>query len=395
MFQVSRLGCKVGQGFSTRPLSSPHRSQRRTMPLLHRQSDSDFWRLSPAYLFVFLLAASAAAVSQGQLQHANYNPVSLLSTCIPSPSLSWSTAPSSPPSLAVEFSSICPWQCDTASPLSHLHPHGVLLSLSASVSSPCDSNQNCQNDRDSVFITADASPLPLPPHVPVSCSALSLPVIFMLTFPPHDSILSSNPSLITLCITGRALAPPHNVTYLPPCTSTTLPPHLPPPPTHLSPLLVCSIHPSYACNPVSFFVSQGGGRLIQKGSHGIFQTATQEEAILNTDNIAPYLIMQSEFNVAFQLGRAGVTGCARLLLLPPPHHTHYSPSPAPLFASSDLHLPATETHFPFRFTLNVSLQLQAPMFDADGASGFCAKALLHFWFFAFAGDWAMLHHSAH
>jgi hypothetical protein len=112
----------------------------------------------------------------------------------------------------------------------------------------------------------------------------------------------------------------------------------------------------------------------------MFQTATQAEAIVNTDKIAP-----SEFIIAFQLGRASVTGCARLLLLQPPHHTHYNPSPAPLFASSDLHLPATETHFPFRFTLNVSLQLQAPMFDADGASGFCAKALLHdvMFFFVF------------
>ena len=120
----------------------------------------------------------------------------------------------------------------------------------------------------------------------------------------------------------------------------------------------------------------------------MFQTATQAEAILKTDRIAPYLIMQSEFNIAFQVGRASVTGCARLLLLPPPHHTLYSTSPAPLFASSDLHLPATETNFPFRFTLNVSLQLQAPMFDADGALGFCAssaQALLHYAMFCVFG----------
>jgi hypothetical protein len=88
----------------------------------------------------------------------------------------------------------------------------------------------------------------------------------------------------------------------------------------------------------------------------------------------------SEFEIAFQVGRGSVTGCARLLLLPPPLHTHHSASPTPLFASSDLHLPAKETQFPFRFVLNVSLQLQAPLFGADGATRFCvpaAQALLH------------------
>lgn len=332
-------------------------------PPLPRQFVSDFWWLFRACLFTVPLAASAS----------NYNPISLLSTCTPSPSFSWSTAPSAPRSLSVDISSICPWQCDAQfPPSSHLHPHGILLSLSASISSPlsCNSNQNCQNDQDSVFVTADASTPPPPPHAPVSCSALSLPVNFILTLPPHFPPLFASsphptPSLITLCITGRSLTPPHNVTFLPPCISTTLPPPLPPPPIHFPPLLVCSTHPSYACNPVSFFVSQGVGA----GGGGISQTTEQTNANSNTDDgIVSLLSTQSEFQIAFQVGWGSVTGCARLLLLPPPQHTQLSPSSAPLFASSDLHLPATETRFPFRFVLNVSLQLQAPLFGADGAA---------------------------
>jgi hypothetical protein len=374
------VGCfKIRQGSAVPPLSLLHRPQQRSMPpppSSPRQFVSDFWWLFRACLFTVPLATSAS----------NFNPISLLSTCAPSPSFSWSTPPSAPPSLSVEISSICPWQCDAAlPPSSHLHPHGVLLSLSASISSPhsCNSNQNCQNDQDSVFVTAEASTPPPPPHVPVSCSALSLPVNFILTLPPHSPPLRLSaipppptPSLITLCISGRSLAPPHNVTFLPPCISTTLPPPAPPPPIPFPPLLVCSTHPSYACNPVSFFVSQGAGA----AGGGVSQTTAQTKANSNTDGIVSHLKTQSEFEIAFQVGRGSVTGCARLLLLPPPPHTHHSASPTPLFASSDLHLPAKETQFPFRFVLNVSLQLQAPQFGADGATKFCvpaAQALLH------------------
>jgi hypothetical protein len=335
-------------------------------------------------ILIGIIFAESAFASDLHWDHPHYhqNPISLLSTCTPSSTLSWSRAAASSPSLIVRISSICLWLCDSSVSASPIHPHGVHLTLTASVAlSPSQlrpphptgySTDWEHGSENSLVVTADASPSPSVPHAPIACSSLSPPVTFILTFPSQFPALFSNvtsdppPSVISLCLTGRSLSPPHLLVYLPPCLSTTLPPppttDPPSPPPLLPALLICTPQPSYACNHhVTHIVSQGSAA--QAASRDTRHGDADANPSRGQDT-APHFERRSQFEIAFQVGRGTFTGCSRLLLLPPSPAAGSTSSP--MFASSEFQLPTAENQFPFRLSLNVSLLLHAPMFQVDG-----------------------------
>ena len=334
---------------------------------------------SPFHFFfssaiVILLAASSASTTHGHRVTWNQHPISFLSTCSPSFSFTWSSsAPLHLPLLIVNASSICTWHCSPP----HPYPsHPILFSIVAAVACPLGQHAVQQGGcEEPVVVSADASPLPPLPHAPFSCSALSAPLTFELSFPEtiHPLFPSRNgvrtSSTVELCVTGRSAATPHVTTYLLPCVTTDLPP---PPLTHSltlnsllpshPPLRVCSPHTS---NQVHRIVSQGlipKTSTLSQGMHrasGAAAPPTQEEHASQLQQVD----IVSQFDIAFEVEEGAVAGCARLLLLPPFHTTT-----SPIFDmdAQALGAPNYIHTFPFRLKMRVSIRLEPPLFSTEG-----------------------------
>jgi len=317
---------------------------------------------------VILLAASSASTTHGHRVTWNQHPISFLSTCSPSFSFAWSSAaPFHLPLLIVNASSICTWHCSPPDPHSS---HAIIFSIAAAVACPPPRHDGPLGEQavrgcdEPVVVSADASPLPPLPHAPFSCSALSAPLTFNLSFPEsiHPLFPSRNgvrtSSTVELCVTGRSASTPHVTTYLLPCVTTALPP---PPSMHcptshsllpsLPPLRVCTPHTS---NQVARIVSQGAHRASSAAA-----PATQEELASQLEQGE----VVSQFDVAFEVEEGAVAGCARLLLLPP-----FYTSTSPIFDmdSQKLAAPNYIHNFPFRLKMKVSIRLEPPLFSTEG-----------------------------
>lgn len=271
------------------------------------------------------------------------------------------------PVLIVNASSICTWHC---SPPALYPSHAIFFSVAAAIACPPPrldgalGEQAVRGCEDPVVFSADANPLPPLPRAPFSCSALSAPLTFILSFP--ESIYSLFPSrngirtssTIELCVTARSPSTPYVTTYLLPCVIAPLPP----PPLMHSPtshpqlpsfptLRVCTPHTS---NQVARIVSQGTQRALSAATQ-----STQEELASQLERGE----IVSQFDLAFEVEEGVVAGCARLLLLPALHT-----STSTIFdIDSQRHAASNYIHnFPFRLKMTVSIRLESPLFSTEG-----------------------------